>query len=67
VLLLVDIVDVALVIVVEAEEFRWKSSVPAEYGETEYSYGQPELGTQNAEDNRFPEAIHDSHPHHGKI
>lgn len=42
--MLVDVVDVTLVVVVEAEEFRRKSPVPTAYGETEHSHGQPELG-----------------------
>jgi hypothetical protein len=58
---------VLLVIVVETEQLRRKSPVPAAYGETEHPHGQPELRTQRAEDDRFPKAIRDTQPHHGEV
>lgn len=65
--MLLLVVDVALIVVIEAEELRRKPPVPAEHGEAEHSRGQPELGTQGAENDRLPEAVRNPQPHHGKV
>lgn len=46
-----------LVVIIEAEEFRRKSPVPTEHGETKHSHGQAELRTQGAKNDRFPKAV----------
>lgn len=56
-----------LIVIVEAEQLRRKSSMPAAQRQTEHADCQSELGAQGAEDHRFPETVRHPQPHHREV
>lgn len=56
-----------LIVVVEAEQLRRKSSVPAAECQTEHADCQPKLRAHGSEDHRFPETVHHPQPQYRKV
>lgn len=56
-----------LIVVVEAEQFRRKSSVTAAQRQTEDTNCQAKLRAQGCEDHRLPETVRHPQPHHREV